>query len=132
MMSVHPIFILVSIWSGVIIFFSAVVAPTVFKSLEEREAGVFLRAFFPKYYIFGIVIGVASIVILMFMPISTILTYAIVAMTLLTVLGRMSIPIINNARDSGDEAGFKKYHLISVMMNVVTLIVGLVILGTYL
>ena len=132
MMSVHPIFIVVSIWSGVIIFFSAVVAPTVFKSLEEREAGVFLRAFFPKYYIFGILLGVASVVILMFMPISAILTYAIVAMTLLTVLGRMSIPIINNARDSGDEAGFKKYHLISVMMNVITLIIGVVILGVYL
>ena len=131
-MSIHPIFILVSIWSGVIIFFSAVVAPTVFKSLEEREAGVFLRAFFPKYYIFGILLGVASVVILMFMPVSAILTYAIVAMTLLTVLGRMSIPIINSARDSGDEAGFKKYHLISVMMNVITLIIGLVILGIYL
>ena len=131
-MSVHPIFILVSIWSGVIIFFSAVVAPTVFKSLEEREAGVFLRAFFPKYYIFGILLGIVSGVILMFMPVNVDLTYAIIAMTLLTVLGRMSIPIINNARDSGDEAGFKKYHLISVMMNVVTLIIGLVILGMYL
>ena len=131
-MSIHPIFILVSIWSGVIIFFSAVVAPTVFKSLEEREAGVFLRAFFPKYYIFGIVLGIVSLVILMFIPVNVILTYAIVAMTLLTVLGRMSIPIINNARDSGDEAGFKKYHLISVMMNVITLIIGLVILGIYL
>ena len=132
MMSVHPIFILVSIWSGVIIFFSAVVAPTVFKSLEEREAGVFLRAFFPKYYIFGIVLGILSLVILMLMPVNVMLTYAIVAMTLLTILGRMSIPIINNARDSGDEAGFKKYHLISVMMNVITLIIGVVILGVYL
>ena len=132
MMSIHPVFILVSIWSGVIIFFSAVVAPTVFKSLEEREAGIFLRAFFPKYYIFGIVLGLVSVTILMIKPISVILTYAIVAMTLLTVLGRMSIPIINNARDSGDEAGFKKYHLISVMMNVITLFIGLVILGMYL
>ena len=132
MMSVHPIFILISIWSGVIIFFSAVVAPTVFKSLEEREAGVFLRAFFPKYYVFGIVLGIVSVVTLMFMPINAILTYAIVAMTALTLLGRMSIPIINNARDSGDEAGFKKYHLISVMMNVITLVIGIVILGIYL
>ena len=131
-MSVHPIFILVSIWSGVIIFFSAVVAPTVFKSLEEREAGVFLRAFFPKYYIFGIVLGIASVIVLMIMPISVILTYAIAAMTLLTILGRRSIPVINSARDSGDEAGFKKYHLISVLMNILTLIIGLVILGIYL
>ena len=53
-------------------------------------------------------------------------------MTLLTVFGRMSIPVNNNARDSGDEAGFKKYHLISVMMNVITLIIGIVILGIYL
>ena len=131
-MSIHPIFILVSIWSGVIIFFSAVVAPTVFKSLEERDAGVFLRAFFPKYYIFGIILGVLSLSVLMVMPITSLLTYAIIAMTLLTLFGRMSIPIINKARDTGDEAGFKRYHLISVMMNVMTLIIGIVILGVYL
>ena len=48
-MGINPIIIIISIWSGTIIFFSAVVAPTVFKSLDEKEAGVFLRAFFPKY-----------------------------------------------------------------------------------
>ena len=131
-MSIHPIFILVSIWSGVIVFFSAVVAPTVFKSLEERDAGVFLRAFFPKYYIFGIILGVLSFSVLMVMPISSLLNYAIVTMTLLTLFGRLSIPIINKARDTGDEAGFKRYHLISVMMNVMTLIIGIIILGIYL
>ena len=131
-MSIHPIFILVSIWSGVIIFFSAVVAPTVFKSLEERDAGVFLRAFFPKYYIFGIILGVLSFSVLMVMPISSLLNYAIVTMTLLTLFGRLSIPIINKARDTGDEAGFKRYHLIRVVMNVLTLIIGIIILGIYL
>ncbi len=131
-MSIHPIFILVSIWSGVIVFFSAVVAPTVFKSLEERDAGVFLRAFFPKYYIFGIILGVLSFSVLMVMPISSLLNYAIVTMTLLTLFGRLSIPIINKARDTGDEAGFKRYHLISVVMNVLTLIIGIIILGIYL
>ena len=67
-MNINPILILVSIWSGVIIFFSAVVAPTVFKSLGEKEAGMFLRAFFPKYYIFGGVIGITSIVYLLITP----------------------------------------------------------------
>ena len=51
MMSVHPIFILVSIWSGVIIFFSAVVAPTVFKSLEERGWRI-SQSIFPKILYF--------------------------------------------------------------------------------
>ena len=128
-MGINPIIIIISIWSGTIIFFSAVVAPTVFKSLDEREAGVFLRAFFPKYYIFGIVLGVISIIYLLFSPVHSHLLYSIIAMTVLTILGRMSIPIINKARDTNNEQAFKRYHLISVMMNVITLVIGIVILG---
>jgi len=128
-MGINPIIIIISIWSGTIIFFSAVVAPTVFKSLGEREAGVFLRAFFPKYYIFGIVLGVVSIIYLLFSPVHSHLLYSIIAMTVLTILGRMSIPIINKARDTNNEQAFKRYHLISVMMNVLTLVIGIIILG---
>ena len=128
-MGINPIIIIISIWSGTIIFFSAVVAPTVFKSLDEKEAGVFLRAFFPKYYIFGIVLGVVSIIYLLFSPVHSHLLYSIIAMTLLTILGRMSIPIINKARDTNNEEAFKRYHLISVMMNVLTLVIGIIILG---
>ena len=128
-MGINPIIIIISIWSGTIIFFSAVVAPTVFKSLDEREAGVFLRAFFPKYYIFGIVLGVIAIIYLLFSPVHSHLLYSIIAMTVLTILGRMSIPIINKARDTNNEQAFKRYHLISVMMNVLTLVIGIIILG---
>ena len=128
-MGINPIIIIISIWGGTIIFFSAVVAPTVFKSLDEREAGVFLRAFFPKYYIFGIVLGVVSIIYLLFSPVHSHLLYSIIAMTVLTILGRMSIPIINKARDTNNEQAFKRYHLISVMMNVLTLVIGIIILG---
>ena len=128
-MGINTIIIIISIWSGTIIFFSAVVAPTVFKSLDEREAGVFLRAFFPKYYIFGIVLGVVSIIYLLFSPVHSHLLYSIIAMTVLTILGRMSIPIINKARDTNNEQAFKRYHLVSVMMNVLTLVIGIIILG---
>ena len=128
-MGINPIIIIISIWSGTIIFFSAVVAPTVFKSLGEKEAGVFLRAFFPKYYIFGIVLGVISIIYLLFNPIHVHLMYSIIGMTVLTIFGRMSIPIINKARDTNNEQAFKRYHLISVMMNVLTLVIGIIILG---
>ena len=128
-MGINPIIIIISIWSGTIIFFSAVVAPTIFKSLDEKDAGVFLRAFFPKYYIFGIVLGVISIIYLLFSPVHSHLLYSIIAMTVLTILGRMSIPIINKARDTNNEQAFKRYHLISVMMNMITLVIGIIILG---
>ena len=39
-MSLDGITVLISIWMGVIIF-SAVIAPTVFKTLDEKSAGFF-------------------------------------------------------------------------------------------
>ena len=100
-MSINPILVIISVWSGVIIFFSAVVAPTVFKSLEEKEAGVFLRAFFPKYYNFGILLGIAGLIYIFFMgDMDSLLLGLIAFMTILTISGKLMIPVINNARDT--------------------------------
>jgi hypothetical protein len=131
-MSINPILVIISVWSGVIIFFSAVVAPTVFKSLEEKEAGVFLRAFFPKYYNFGILLGIVGLIYVFLMnEIDSLLLGLIAVMTILTISGKLMIPVINNARDTANEKSFKMYHLVSVLMNVITLIVGLILLGIY-
>ena len=131
-MSINPILVIISVWSGVIIFFSAVVAPTVFKSLEEKEAGVFLRAFFPKYYNFGILLGIAGLIYIFIMgDMDSLLLGLIAFMTILTISGKLMIPVINNARHTAIEKSFKTYHLMSVLMNVVTLIAGLILLGIY-
>ena len=126
--------ILISIWVGSIIFFSAIVAPTVFKSLDEKNAGVFLRAFFPKYYNFGILLGVASLALMYLSGIIPVLNYSLfvinVLMLVFTIIGKMMIPLINNARDLGasGEKKFKILHLISVILNVITLIIGIIFL----
>jgi hypothetical protein len=129
-MSLDIILVLVSIWVGSIIFFSAIIAPTVFKVLDEKSAGLFLRAFFPKYYIFGLIMGLLSLVLifLLSIPTNTMLLALLIVMIALTVTSKLMIPVINAARDMG-EAGvrrFKKLHTISVMLNVLTLIVGLI------
>ena len=129
-MSLYLIAVLVSIWVGSIIFFSAIIAPTVFKVLDEKSAGLFLRAFFPKYYIFGLIIGGLSLVLIFLLniPVNTVLLALLIAMIALTVTSKLMIPVINAARDMG-EAGvsrFKKLHTMSVMLNVLTLVVGLI------
>ena len=128
-MSVYGITVLISIWIGVIVFFSAMIAPTVFKTLDEKSAGVFLRAFFPKYYLFAIVIGLASLALIMIFNIemSNILYIAIVSMTILSIISRFMIPIINNARDMGEKGKqkFNRLHALSVSLNVITLVIGL-------
>ncbi len=128
-MSMYGITVLISIWIGVIIFFSAIIAPTVFKTLDEKSAGVFLRAFFPKYYLFAIVIGLAALASIMIFNIemSNILYIAIVSMTILSIISRFMIPIINNARDMGEKGKqkFNRLHAMSVSLNVITLVIGL-------
>ena len=128
-MSMYGITVLISIWIGVIVFFSAIIAPTVFKTLDEKSAGVFLRAFFPKYYLFAIVIGLAALALIMIFKIemSNILYIAIVSMTILSIISRFMIPIINNARDMGEKGKqkFNRLHAMSVSLNVITLVIGL-------
>lgn len=128
-MSMYGITVLISIWIGVIVFFSAIIAPTVFKTLDEKSAGVFLRAFFPKYYLFAIVIGLAALASIMIFNIemSNILYIAIVSMTILSIISRFMIPIINNARDLGEKGKqkFNRLHALSVSLNVITLVIGL-------
>ena len=48
---------------GFMIFFPIVVAPSIFKNLNEKQSSLFLRSFFPKYYLFGIIVTLIGIII---------------------------------------------------------------------
>ena len=133
-MSVNLIVILVSFWVGSIIFFSAIIAPTIFKSVDEKNAGLFLRAFFPKYYYFGVIMGLFSVLILILNNLISALNYQLilmlVSMIILSIISLKLIPLINNARDMGEEGkiSFDRLHLVSVVLNVITLLIGLLFL----
>ena len=58
--------LLIFVLSGILsfmIFFPVVVATSVFKVLNEEQSSKFLRIFFPKYYLFGLVWSVIGIVV---------------------------------------------------------------------
>ena len=120
--------IFIGSWVFVIIFFSAVIAPTVFSAVDERNAGLFLRAFFPKYYYFGLFLGVTSLLLLGLSHALILSNLVIVGLMLACTLASLIlIPLINNARDAGEigKIRFKKLHLLSVILNFITLILGL-------
>ena len=123
------VLVLVSILVGVIIFFSSVIAPTVFKAVDEKNAGLFLRAFFPKYYIFGIIItSLALLSATLLEQISNPLELSMISAILaMFIISKLMIPHINKARDMGESAKkkFNQLHLLSVILNFLSLIVGL-------
>ncbi|HUJ73061.1 MAG TPA: DUF4149 domain-containing protein [Verrucomicrobiae bacterium] len=51
-------------WIGSIIFFSFIVAPTVFRTLKPDDAGLLIRRIFAHYYLLGIISSAIAIVCL--------------------------------------------------------------------
>ncbi|MAI45969.1 MAG: DUF4149 domain-containing protein [Hyphomicrobiaceae bacterium TMED74] len=110
---------------GAMLFFSAAIAPTVFKVLPEAHAGSFLRAVFPRYFLIN---GLASVV-------AGLLAVELVAATILLVSGAVmlgiryvAIPVINKARDqmlTGAETAktrFDTWHKGTVVLNVIEML----------
>ncbi|MEM1411887.1 MAG: DUF4149 domain-containing protein [Pseudomonadota bacterium] len=125
--------IAVSILLGAMVFFPAVVAPLVFRTLEPAAAGAFLRALFPRYYAFMIATsGIAGVLLLPSTPVPALLLLAVAASTLW--VRQWLVPKLNGWRDlelAGDaEAGarFAKGHRLSVIINVLQLLLILALL----
>ena len=116
---------------GAMLFFPSVVAPVVFTSLPEAQAGVFLRSMFPRYYAF--MIALSLIAALLFLVANDESTYQAAIVCLFVGLSTLWVrqwllPRINTTRDAqlaGDvEAGrrFDRDHKLSVGINMVQLV----------
>ena len=110
---------------GAMLFFSAAVAPTVFKVLPEDHAGAFLRAVFPRYFLIN---GLAATV-------AGLMAFELAASIILLLSGAVmlgiryvAIPIINEARDqmlAGVETAkvrFDSWHKRTVILNVIEML----------
>ena len=114
---------LIAIILGIMLFFSFVVAPLVFTTLNERNAAIFIRRIFPYYYNVNLVIS--SIVLLIFIYLSKFVIefYLILAITILFGISNyLLMPLINKYRDKKQDHKFKYSHLISVIINFIQII----------
>ena len=104
---------LVAANTGIIIFFSSVITPIVFKKLESQQASSYLRAFFPRLYITlfvtTVIAGVAAFDKTAQLILSVVAILFIVSFWPLT-------PAINHATDSGKIIKFKVLHSVSVFI----------------
>ena len=122
---------LVLILLGAMLFFPSVVAPVVFTSLPEAQAGAFLRSMFPRYYAFMIALSlIAALLFLVGSNQSAFLATLVCLFVGVSTLWVMQwlLPRINAARDAqlagNVEAGrrFDRDHKLSVGINMVQLV----------
>jgi len=99
------------------IFFPVVVATSVFKVLDEKQSSKFLRIFFPKYYLFGLILSLTGLIIAIFDK-----NNMSIIIFLLIIIGflfsrQFLMPIINKAKDNNNEKKFNILHRVSVLIN---------------
>jgi len=122
-MSEQIIMNMVSLVLGIMLFFSFILAPMIFKVLPPDNAGVFIRAIFPYYYLINLLIlGLVS-AFYIFYETFILDFYLILVSALLFFFNLVYLmPKINKLKDERNEKAFKIYHFISVVINFVQLI----------
>ena len=121
---------LVSLVLGVMLFFSFVLAPMIFKVLPPDNAGIFVRAIFPYYYLVNLLILCIICSFYIYYETFVLDFYLILFCTLLFFFNLIFLmPKINKYKDQRNEKGFKISHFISVIINFMQLIaLGVVLL----
>ena len=113
---------------GMMIFFSFVLAPMIFKILDAENAGKFVRKIFPYYYFVNLIF--LSIAIILFIIISSLglSFYITLSLAISFVFAQFILmPIINKFKDNNEEKKFKYAHGTSVLINFIQMI-GLIYL----
>ena len=120
---------LTSIILGIMLFFSFVVAPVVFTTLDEENARKFIRRIFPYYYNVNLGISLLVLLILLFTRNFEIKFYLILVVAILFAISNyLLMPMINKFRDENQDKKFKYSHLISVIFNFIQILILVVIL----
>jgi hypothetical protein len=119
MTHILAIFMLALLLGGMI-FFAAVMAPLVFTRLPPEQSGPFIRAVFPFYYLYVLIISAICTVALL--PQIDAVAMALVAVSTLW-LRQGLMPYINKLSDAaraGDNAAKRRFngaHRLSVIVN---------------
>ena len=120
---------LTSIIFGIMLFFSFVVAPITFNTLNEENARKFIRKIFPYYYTVNLAISVLVLILFIILKIFSLDFYLILSVAVLFAVSNFVLmPMINKFRDEKQDKKFKQSHFISVVINFIQMILLVIIL----
>ena len=111
---------------GIILLQTSVIAPSIFKYLDQNQTRDLLRAIFPKFFLFISLLAFSSLVIGILnnfkFDIQTIIALLTVVLSLLCYI---IIPSTNEAKDKNNQKKFKFLHNVSVISTIIILVTNL-------
>ena len=128
MIELASIFLTSAILS-IMIFFSFIVAPVTFTTLNEENARKFIRKIFPFYYNVNLALSSLATAIYVILKSYNLNFYLILSVSILfAVSNYILMPLINKYRDQKKDKHFKYSHFLSVIINFAQILMLLIIL----
>mgnify|MGYP001161136077 FL=1 len=119
---------ILAICLGMMIFFSFVLAPMIFKILDVENAGKFVRKIFPYYYFVNLAFLLIAIILFFVISSININFYITLALAISFIFAQFVLmPLINKLKDNNEEKKFKYAHGASVAINFIQML-GLIYL----
>ena len=111
---------------GIILFQTSVIAPSVFKYLDQNQMRDLLRAIFPKFFLYILILASSSLVVGILDNVKFDIQTIIASLTVvLSILCYIIIPSTNEAKDKNNQKRFKFLHNLSVISTVIIFLTNL-------
>ena len=114
---------------GIMLFFSFVVAPVGFKSLNEKSYRNFIRKIFPYYYSINLIIlSLVSIAIYISHGMNLTLYLILFCCVLFALSLFILMPLINKFKDKKNKRMFNFTHMSTVVINFIQIFLLIVVI----
>ncbi len=116
-----------SIVSSIIMFQTILIAPAINKRINSKEASVFLRFIWPKFFlIIGIISLVSTVCLFLFNIEQNVAKISSISSLVLMSICYIITPVINNAKDRSNDKTWTILHLSTVIMTSLVLILNII------
>jgi len=121
-----------SIVSSIIMFQTILIAPAINKRINSKEASVFLRFIWPKFFlIIGIISLVSAVCLFLFNIEQNVAKISSISSLVLMSICYIITPVINNAKDRSNDKTWTILHLSTVIMTSLVLILNIISIFLY-
>ena len=117
--------IIASTISGLILFQSFLIAPSINKLLEKKGASVFLRHIWPKFFLVISLLSLISLLFEFYINSSTIIIIFSFISFILMLVCFIITPVINKAKDNSKKKLWTILHLGTVLITLIVLVLNI-------
>ena len=117
---------------GIILFQSSLIAPSINRIINQKEASIFLRYIWPKFFLIIALLSLISFFCVFFSEINNGIIYVCLVISIITMFFCYILtPFINKAKDLSNIKLWKNLHMITIILTLLNVVLNFVVIIQY-